>query len=87
MINKLADDKLINRIKEVFSRVLAIDAKEINEETSQENSSEWDSMNHLLIITEIEKEFDMNITIEKSIELNTFSKFVDLVAEKKNETN
>ena len=44
----------MDSLKQIVSRVLNIDS--INENVSRNNTEEWDSFNHLLLISEIEKE-------------------------------
>ena len=76
-----------NKLTALMSRVLCVELSKIGPETSQDNTAEWDSMNHLLLITEIEKEFGVSIPIEKSIELHSFAdirKFIQSSSHEKN---
>ena len=43
-------------IKKIFSRVLKISLNEIKNNLSRENCKNWDSMNHVRLVLEIEKE-------------------------------
>lgn len=67
----------------IFSYILELDANSFDENISQESIDNWDSMNHLLIITEIEKQFGVNIPLEESIELASFKELLNyLIGEK-----
>ncbi|OHA24610.1 MAG: hypothetical protein A3H57_01370 [Candidatus Taylorbacteria bacterium RIFCSPLOWO2_02_FULL_43_11] len=62
-------------LKEITAKVLGMDANKINGKTSRESTSEWDSFNHLLLVSEIEKEFDIKLKMD---EVNTIKTFADL---------
>ena len=53
-------EKIINLVSEILN------IKQIDINSSQENTSEWDSLNYLSIISAIEEEFNIDIT-EKNI--------------------
>jgi acyl carrier protein len=44
-------------LEDLFSRVLNLPREAINDDVSQDNTREWDSMRHLELITAIEQEF------------------------------
>ena len=71
-----------NKVKKIFSDVLKISIEEINEHTSPNNNSNWDSFNTLKLVIMLEAEFDINISIEEVININNFSKMLILVKEK-----
>jgi acyl carrier protein len=71
-----------NKVKKVFSDVLEISIEEINEHTSPNNNSNWDSFNTIKLVIMLEAEFDINISIEEVININNFSKMLILVKEK-----
>ena len=48
-----------NRVKEVLSVILELDVESIDNTTSSETVSEWDSLNHINIIVALEEEFDL----------------------------
>ena len=71
-----------NKVKKIFSDVLKISIEEINEHTSPNNNSNWDSFNTIKLVIMLEAEFDINISIEEVININNFSKMLILVKEK-----
>jgi len=60
------------KVREILSRELEVDISGINEGSSQESLSVWDSLNHLKIISELEKEFDLKFTIREITEAISF---------------
>ena len=52
MSNKL--DKII-KLEKIFTKVLKLKSKKNIQSLSMQNSKQWDSLNHLRLILEIEK--------------------------------
>ena len=55
----------MKRIKSILANVLQIDEDLITDETSPENVEAWDSFNALLLISELEKAFNINFDINE----------------------
>lgn len=74
--------------QEIFTRIEAISKKifgqgtHITEETSSSDIEQWDSMNHVVLISTIEKEFGVTFDIMEVISISKFGDFVDLVEQK-----
>jgi len=63
------------KLKEIFAKVLSIKKSSVSDKSSMNNTSQWDSFNHLLLINEIEKEFGIEI---KSSDINSIRDFASL---------
>lgn len=74
---------LRDQLIKIISEILDIKAEEIRDDTSTATISNWDSMNHLLIITEIEKQFNISIPLEDSIELTNFKDLLDYITKER----
>jgi acyl carrier protein len=57
----------MKKIEEIIAQVFNINSSQVTNETSPENTEEWDSFNGLLLITELEKEFGIKFSIEEMI--------------------
>ncbi len=57
---------------EVFSIVFEVDPSIINDETSPDNLAEWDSLAHVQLILKLQEAFEIEISPDVSIELETF---------------
>ena len=50
------------QIKKIMTEVFEIESSLVNDEISQKNTGQWDSLSHLNLIVEIEEEFDISFT-------------------------
>jgi acyl carrier protein len=66
-------DKQTEKIIEIISKVIKIKPKLIDEKSSMKNLLKWDSLAHLQIIKEIEKQFKKEISTSKMSDLNSVS--------------
>ena len=68
ILSRLHEDRLImKKLNSILSRVLEINEYSINDETSPENVDKWDSFNGLVLVSELEKEFNVKFTMEEVI--------------------
>lgn len=74
--------------QEIFTRIEAISKKifgqgtTITEETFSTDIEQWDSMNHVVLISTIEKEFGVTFDIMEVINISKFGDFIDLLEQK-----
>lgn len=73
-------ENLDERIKDVMAGVFGIDAESINEDSSQDNIEQWDSIKTLDLIVSLEEEFDVSIPLEEVGNLTNF-KYIKLTLE------
>tara|TARA_B100001989_G_C24493429_1_gene440835 strand:+ start:973 stop:1215 length:243 start_codon:yes stop_codon:yes gene_type:complete len=68
------------KLKEIISKILKINLGKIPNNLNRDNCKNWDSMNHVRLILEIEKEFGFKIDNNDAIDLvslETLVKFLD----------
>lgn len=53
---------MANRLIEVFSDVLGVEPGHLNDESSPANTPSWDSMSNIMLITEIEALFGVELS-------------------------
>lgn len=70
-------EKLIN----MFARVLEVSPSEINDHSSPENLDVWDSLKFMQLVTEFEAEFSFALDIESITKLKSFADFKKLLSE------
>lgn len=79
--------------QEIFERVKAIAKKifgqqiSVTEATASTDIEQWDSMNHVLLISTIEKEFGVTFDIMEIIGISRFGDFVDVIEKKQHAAN
>ncbi len=66
-----------DKLKEIFSIIFDMDESEITDDLSPKTNEAWESITHLMIITEIESVFDITIDEEIIPDLNSFKKIKD----------
>jgi acyl carrier protein len=69
-------------LQDVFRSVFEDKSLEINRETSAKDVANWDSMNHILLITEIENQFDISFEMDDLIEMKTVGDIVAAILRK-----
>jgi len=74
--------------QQIFTKIEAIAKKIFGEETiiteatSSVDIEKWDSMNHVVLISTIEKEFAVTFDIMEIIGITKFGDFIDLIEKK-----
>ena len=71
-------ENIDERIKEVMSAVFGVDADTINEESSQDNIENWESIKTLDLIVALEEEFGITIPLEEVGNMTNF-KYIKLM--------
>jgi len=57
----------------IISRVMEIESSELTDESSPEDIENWDSYNGLLLVDELESEFNVKFTVEEVFDVNSIS--------------
>lgn len=65
------------QIKKIMTKVFEIESSLVNDEISQKNTGQWDSLNHLNLIVEIEEEFDVSFSPEQIGSMTSLKKILD----------
>ena len=69
-------------MKELFSRVFGVPVDQVNDDLQRGKLEVWDSLNHLLLITEIERELSVQFTTDEVLSANTFKDIKHILAKK-----
>jgi len=59
------------KLKEILAKVLLVDGTKINDRMSRKDVEEWDSMAHLMLVSEIESEFGIMMSDDDITEIKT----------------
>lgn len=62
----------MEKLKDIVARVLNISISKVNDKLSKDSTEEWDSFNHLLLISEIEKKLGVKFTAAEIEKIKTF---------------
>jgi acyl carrier protein len=63
-------NQIYENVKEVFGRIIDSEFK-VNTETSSRDVHNWDSLNHVLFIAEVEKTFGIRFELTDMLEMRT----------------
>jgi acyl carrier protein len=64
------------QIKQVIADILDVDPNSINESTNRDNTSKWDSLNHINLMIALEQEF--SVTFDPT-EMESMFSFADIL--------
>jgi len=70
------EEKILGIMREVF------DTTDVNEQTSQRNCENWDSLRHLSLASELEEAFDIELEPEEIGQMTDFSRVVETIRAK-----
>lgn len=66
-------------VEETVGRVFGIDPLGVDDSTSPETVEEWDSMAHLTVVLEIEKQFSVSMSIEDTLQMRSVGKIKEVL--------
>ena len=58
---------ILNKLNPIFARVFEDETLQISEDSSARDIDKWDSLRHVLLISEIEKAFNIHFELEEMI--------------------
>jgi acyl carrier protein len=71
---------MVNKLKRIISEIIEVDEDQIIDEFGPSDATSWDSMNNLRIITALEEEFNIQLSmkeIETMINCKIISKLIE----------
>jgi acyl carrier protein len=60
-----------DRLIELFATVLGVDPENLNDDTSPATTSTWDSIANIMLITEIEAQFEIDLSTSDIESMNS----------------
>ena len=64
-------DSTDKKLKDILTKILLIDETKISDNMSRKNVKEWDSMAHLMLVSEIESVFEVTMNDDDIMEIQT----------------
>jgi len=71
----------MEQLKKIVAKVLNVDESKVDELTMG-NTEQWDSFNHLLLISEIEKELGIKFSIQEVEKMKSFKDLKEIAFSK-----
>lgn len=75
-------ENIEKKLKNVFSVVFELDPSFINENSSPDNIDNWDSLKHMMLISALEEEFDIQFSDQEMLELLNYKLIKHILTEK-----
>lgn len=75
-------NELIERLTQVFHRTFDTTELELADDMTASDVDNWDSLTHMVLIGDVEKEFDIKFKLKELNKMNTVGNLIDIVAGK-----
>jgi acyl carrier protein len=73
----VGDQARVSRVRELLAQVLDVPAASVGPEFSASSSSAWTSLNHLMLMSQLENEFGVVFSNREIRELTSFTAIVE----------
>ena len=74
--------ELFNGVQDIFRDIFDEDGMVIENSTNSETIEDWDSLNHINLVSAIEKEFKIKFALKELSTLNNVGSIIDSALEK-----
>lgn len=68
------------RVRELLAQVLDVSAADIGPGFTEAGAASWTSLNHLMLVSQLESEFGLFLSNEEIRQLTSFDRIVETVA-------
>jgi acyl carrier protein len=78
----MESEEILQQVNDIFRNVLEDDSLVIKRETTAEDVDDWDSLNHIVLVVEIEKHFGIKFTAGEILSFNDVGEMCDAIKQK-----
>ncbi len=75
-------EKILSDVQDIFRDIFDDNDLTIEESTNSDEIEDWDSLNHINLVSAIEKEFNIRFALGELMELKDVGAMIDLMVEK-----
>lgn len=75
---------MTEEIKFIIAQVMSIDINDVLDEASPENTSNWDSIRHMELLTKLEQAYSVKFDVDEMIEMMSLPAIIEILKGKKN---
>ncbi len=72
----------LDKMKEAFANGLGIDVSKVDNSLKYQGIEEWDSISHMMLISELEEMFDIEFETDEVIDMSSFKKAQEIISNK-----
>lgn len=80
----MTKEEVFNSVQSIFNDIFDDDDLIIENKTNSDDIEEWDSFNHINLVSAIEKEFNIKFALGELEELKDVGSMIDLIVKKIN---
>lgn len=77
----------MSTLTQIFSAVLGIEESKITDDLSPSNTPSWDSLNAIILISELERAFDIKFSYDEAMNVKNFGEAAKLIRAKGGNVN
>ena len=77
-MSEIKNGEVLTKVQEVFKLAMGNDVQ-VDMNTEKDMILEWDSLNHLNLVVELENSFDLGLSMEEIEGLNSVKGIVELI--------
>ena len=74
--------EILSQVQEIFKLAMGDDIN-VDMDTEKDMILEWDSLNHLNLVVELENSFDLGLSMQEIEELHSVKGIVELISSRK----
>ena len=74
--------EVFNGVQDIFRDIFDVDDLVISNTTNSDEIEDWDSLNHINLVSAIEKEFEIRFALGELMALKDVGSMIDLMVEK-----
>mgnify|MGYP006165009165 FL=1 len=78
----MARDEVFKIVQNIFRDIFDIEDLIINNQTNADEIEDWDSLNHILLVSSIEKEFKIKFALGELVEIKDVGSMINMMIEK-----
>jgi acyl carrier protein len=78
----MEENSVIQKLEKIFREVFANESIHITREMSANDLSEWNSLNHMLLISEVENIFSIKFKLKELNKMRNVGDMIDLIISK-----
>jgi acyl carrier protein len=78
----MESEEILKRVNQIFRSVLEDDSLVIENETTADDVDDWDSLNHIVLVVEIEKQFGIKFTANEILSFKDVGEMNEAIKKK-----
>jgi acyl carrier protein len=75
----MTKERMFSKVQEIFRDIFDEDDLMITDSTNSDEIEDWDSLNHINLVSAIEQEFGIKFTLIELISLKNVGEMIDLM--------